>query len=100
MQRIAERLECGVASIYRVFSSKDLLIAELQQQSLDELDHRGATAWPTRAKTDGRGEGRGDAVTGVLLKTRPGEWQRARSSTSPHRMPGRAHLLPRRGAGR
>ncbi len=37
MQRIAEELECGIASVYRLFPSRDALIAELQHQALDVL---------------------------------------------------------------
>ena len=37
MHRIAERLECGVASIYRLFPSKDALLAELQHDALRVL---------------------------------------------------------------
>jgi len=37
MQRIAEELECGVASVYRLFTSKDVLLAELQLQALAVL---------------------------------------------------------------
>jgi AcrR family transcriptional regulator len=37
MHRIAEELECGVASIYRLFASKDALLAELQLDALRVL---------------------------------------------------------------
>jgi AcrR family transcriptional regulator len=37
MQRIAEQLECGIASVYRLFPSRDSLITELQHQALDIL---------------------------------------------------------------
>ncbi len=37
MHRIARSLECGVASIYRLFPSKDALIAELQLDALHVL---------------------------------------------------------------
>jgi AcrR family transcriptional regulator len=37
MQRLAEELECGIASVYRVFPSRDALVAELLHQSLDVL---------------------------------------------------------------
>lgn len=40
MQRIADTLECGVATIYRLFPSKDALIGELQ---LDALAFLGAS---------------------------------------------------------
>jgi AcrR family transcriptional regulator len=36
-QRIAERLDCGVATVYRLFASKDALLAELTHQALDTL---------------------------------------------------------------
>ncbi len=38
MHRIAAELECGVASIYRLFPSKDALLAELQLDALRLLD--------------------------------------------------------------
>ena len=41
MHRIAERLDCGVASIYRLFPSKDALLAELQHDALRVL----AASW-------------------------------------------------------
>jgi AcrR family transcriptional regulator len=41
MHRIADRLECGVASIYRLFPSKDALLAELQHDALRVL----AASW-------------------------------------------------------
>jgi AcrR family transcriptional regulator len=37
MQRIAEELECGIASVYRLYPSRDALIAELQHLALDVL---------------------------------------------------------------
>ena len=37
MQRIADDLECGVATLYRLFPSKDALIGELQLDALDLL---------------------------------------------------------------
>lgn len=37
MQRLADELECGIASVYRLFPSRDALIAELQHQALDVL---------------------------------------------------------------
>lgn len=37
MQRLADELECGIASVYRLFPSRDALIAELQHQALDAL---------------------------------------------------------------
>ena len=37
MQRIADTLECGVATIYRLFPSKDALIGELQLDALAVL---------------------------------------------------------------
>lgn len=46
MQRIADTLECGVATIYRLFPSKDALIGELQ---LDALAFLGAS-WAAGAE--------------------------------------------------
>jgi AcrR family transcriptional regulator len=46
MHRIAERLECGVASIYRLFPSKDALLAELQHDALRVL----AASWAEGAR--------------------------------------------------
>ena len=37
MQRLATELECGIASVYRLFPSKDALIAEILHDALDEL---------------------------------------------------------------
>lgn len=37
MQRLADELECGIASVYRLFPSRDALMAELQHQALDSL---------------------------------------------------------------
>ncbi len=37
MQRLADDLECGIASVYRLFPSKDALIAELLHDALDVL---------------------------------------------------------------
>lgn len=41
MQRLADQLECGIASLYRLFPSKDALIAELLLQSLQTVQ----TSW-------------------------------------------------------
>ena len=37
MQRMADELECGIASVYRLFPSKDALIAELLLRALDTV---------------------------------------------------------------
>lgn len=37
MQRLADELECGIASVYRLFPSKDALVAELLRHALDVL---------------------------------------------------------------
>ena len=41
MQRMADQLECGIASVYRLFPSKDALIAELLLRALDTVH----TSW-------------------------------------------------------
>ena len=37
MQRIATGLDCGIATVYRLFPSRDALVAELLHQALDTL---------------------------------------------------------------
>ena len=37
MQRVADDVGCAVGSLYRYFSSKDALIAELQRDAIERL---------------------------------------------------------------